>query len=505
MVNKKIIALLASALMLSGCTSGREAGWEDTLPSAATTEAERTVSVVEAETNPPISISVPETTTTTEKSTELATTTETPALTTSAATSERTSRQTRQTSETTTSTVSQTESSSSLPTETTLPTAGTASAATTSESTLATVQTTSEVSVMREDGEYVFVKRPPIERAYHYYTLDDNKKAAYDVIIDGIKKHSKSFRIPDNISITGNDYVELYQLIYDFEYSIFDLGINIRYSSSASKGNVVIAEASYIYTAEQVAEMQSEIDAAADKILAEVKDGMSEYEIVKLFYDKLASEVEYNENSENLRDIYGALVTKSTVCGGYAKAFSYLCSRIGIESLTITGDFNSTPHMWNMVKIDGEWYHVDVTSGHSDNAEMPYVRYDYFCVTDEVISKNHTVYDQPFDYPKASSEKYNYYRYNNLVVSDIPSAANLIAEEIIKASETKNCAVQFMCSTDEAYSEISNYLFGATERHAIDIYENTYDSAMNKYNSSFVQYHNDPGTRIIKLFLKYEE
>lgn len=491
-----IAALLASALLLSGCRNGSEADWEDTLPSAVTTTSEKGVTVIEAETNPPISISVPETTTTTERSTELATTTETPKLTTSATTSS--------------SAVSSATTVSSA--ETTVPTTASAQttvSTTTSESQLTetssvtTEVTTTVETVKREDGEYVFVKGEPIKRAYPYYTLDDNKKAAYDTIVDAIKSHSGRLRFPDDVIINGEEYVELYQLIYDFEYSIFDLDVNIRYTSSATKGNVVSAEPSYLYTAEQVDDMQKKIDDAADKIIAELKDGMSEYEIVKFFYDKLASEVEYNEKAENLRDIYGALVDKSTVCGGYAKAFSYLCSKIGIESITITGDFNETPHMWNMVKINGEWYHIDVTSGNAMNSEFPYIRYDYFCVTDDVIKKYHTIYDQPFDYPKATSEKYNYYLYNGLVAEDVQSAATLIADEIIKASETRTNAVQFVCKDDAAYNDIVYYLFDSSQRHALDIYENTYDSAKNKYNLESIQYHNDPQTRVIKLFLQY--
>lgn len=494
-------ALLAAALLLSGCRNGSEADWEDTLPSAVTTTAEKTVTVIEAETNPPISISVPETTTTTERSTELATTTETPRLTTSASASSSSVSTVTTTSGTVSSSVTTVPSSSSSQATESTSTAG--SELTTETASVTTEVTTTAERVKREDGEYVFVKGSPIKRAYPYYTLDDNKKLAYDTIVDAIKSHSGKFRFPDDVIITGDEYVELYQLIYDFEYSVFDLDVNIRYTSSATKGNVVSGEPSYLYTAEQVDDMQKKIDDAADKIIAELKDDMSEYEIVKFFYDKLASEIEYNEKAENLRDIYGALVDKSTVCGGYAKAFSYLCSKIGIESITITGDFNETPHMWNMVKINGDWYHIDVTSGNAMNSEFPYIRYDYFCVTDEVIKKYHTIYDQPFEYPKATSEKYNYYGYNGLVADDVPNAASLIADEIIKASETRTPAIQFVCKDETAYNDIVYYLFDPTQRHALDIYENTYDSAKNKYNLDSIQYHNDPQTRVIKLFLQY--
>lgn len=492
-------ALLAAVLMLSGCGGDSEAGWEDTLPSAVTTIPEKEVSVIEAETNPPISISVPETTTTTERSTELATTTVPPETS-----YEPTVPPSSAAAATTAPSSSASSASTSSSVTTTVPTTSTTVTSSETTSVVTTETTVTAAPVKRADGEYVYVKGEPIQKAYPYNTLDSNKKAAYDAMLTAIKAHSDKFSMPDGVKISGDEYVELYQLIYDFEYSIFDLDVNIRYTSSANTGNVVSAQLSYLYTAEQVEDMQEKVDAAADKIISELWDGMSEYEIVKFFYDKLASEVEYNENAENLRDIYGALVEKSTVCGGYARAFSYLCSKVGIETITMLGDFNETPHMWNMVRIGGNWYHVDVTSGNTANTEFPYIRYDYFCVTDDIINKYHVLYDQPFDYPEASSEKYNYFVYNNLVASDVPEAAALIADEIIKASAAKIPAVQFACADDKTFEDVIYYLFDTDQRHAIDIYENTYDSAENKYNLNSIQYHSDPKTRVIKLFLQYE-
>ena len=486
-------ALLAAALMLSACGNSSEADWEDTLPSAVTTSAEKEVTVIEAETTPPISISVPETTTTSEKSTELATTT---------APTE-TSTETTTTTSATVTTIPKTSVSSTVSTSTT--------GDTSKQSTTTTVQETSATETIEtaaEDlpgGKFIYPKDNSKTKAYVYSTLDNDKKAVYDAMLTAIKSHANTFQIPDGVKITGDEYVELYQLIYDFEYSIFDLDVKIRYTSDSRSGNVVSAQLSYLYTAEQVDDMIQKSDAAADKIISKLGDGKSEYETVKFFYDKLASEIEYNENAENLRDIYGALVDKSTVCGGYAKAFSYLCSKVGIETITMLGDFNETPHMWNMVKIDGEWYHIDVTSGNAMNTDFPYIRYDYFCVTDDIINKYHVVYDQPFDYPKATSEKYNYFIYNNLVASDVPEAAALIADEIIKASQNRIPAVQFTCADDKTYEDVIFYLFDPDQRHAIDIYENTYDSAETKYKMDSIQYHSDPKTRVIKLFLQYIE
>lgn len=496
MKKKKILlSMVLALLLLAGC-GNNTADWEDTLPSAVTTATESSVSVIEAETNPPISISVPETTTSTERNTELATTAEATATSpTSGITTAGTTAAATETASVPT-TVSTSESTAQSTTgETTTPTS--------SETQTETTTATTAAPKVREDGEYVFVKGQPISRAYVYEMLSENEKKAYDIMLNAIKAHESSFELPYELGISGDEYVDLYQLIFDFEYSIFDLGVNIRYTTDSRSGTVVEAQLSYLYTAEQVVDMQKKIDVEANKILSDITDGMSEVEIVKLFYDRLASEIEYNEKAENLRDIYGAFVDKSTVCGGFAKAFSYLCSRVGIESITITGDFNETPHMWNMVRIGSDWYHIDVTAGNAMDTAFPYIRYDYFCVTDEVIKKYHTIYEQSFEYPQAESERYNYYIYNGLIAYDDASAANLIADEIINASEKGIPAVQFICSDDKAYEDVIFYLFDPTQRHALDIYENTYDSAVKKYNVESIQYHSDPQTRVIKLFLQF--
>lgn len=55
--------------------------------------------------------------------------------------------------------------------------------------------------------------------------------------------------------------------------------------------------------------------------------------------------------------IGGLLDGYSPVCEGYAKSFQLLCHKIGVPCITISGGH----HMWNMVKVDGNWYYVDCT------------------------------------------------------------------------------------------------------------------------------------------------
>ena len=85
-----------------------------------------------------------------------------------------------------------------------------------------------------------------------------------------------------------------------------------------------------------------------------------------LIHDLLCKAVvydsEFDRNGENtVYTAYGALVNGHAVCEGYARAFKLLCYYAGLECILVTGDSKGVGHMWNMVRLDGNWYHVDAT------------------------------------------------------------------------------------------------------------------------------------------------
>ncbi len=61
-------------------------------------------------------------------------------------------------------------------------------------------------------------------------------------------------------------------------------------------------------------------------------------------------------------DIDGVLLNSLAVCDGLSRAFVFLCAIEGVEAIRVTGSFMSVPHAWNKVKVNGEWYNIDLTS-----------------------------------------------------------------------------------------------------------------------------------------------
>ena len=104
------------------------------------------------------------------------------------------------------------------------------------------------------------------------------------------------------------------------------------------------------------------------------------------------------------------------VCEGIAKSVKILCDALGIWCIIALCDNNPEKgikyrHMWNVVRIDGNYYHLDVTFDNSLSKD-DVIRYDYFNLSDSQIFKDH----EPVIYklPICSDGEHTYYREKKL-------------------------------------------------------------------------------------------
>ena len=98
---------------------------------------------------------------------------------------------------------------------------------------------------------------------------------------------------------------------------------------------------------------------------------------------------------------YGALFEYECVCDGYSRFVKMICDDIGIDCKIVIGDvINAGGHAWNLVKIDGKWYHLDVTW--NDGCGN---RKEYYLIPDSFLDPyrvwNHDMY------PEVSKTPYN--------------------------------------------------------------------------------------------------
>lgn len=141
----------------------------------------------------------------------------------------------------------------------------------------------------------------------------------------------------------------------------------------------------------------------ADELVARANALQTDLEKALFIHDYLATHVAYNRAvstgqgtySQNVYTAYGALVEGDAVCQGYALAYKLLLKDLGIECITVTSE--AMNHMWNLVQMDGNWYHVDVTWDDPTPNLEGRCGHSYFMLSDDTIrdeEHNHFGWDE---------------------------------------------------------------------------------------------------------------
>ncbi|WFQ93772.1 lipoprotein [Mycoplasma feriruminatoris] len=130
----------------------------------------------------------------------------------------------------------------------------------------------------------------------------------------------------------------------------------------------------------------------AKKIVNEWRELPTLEKITKA-YEWMTANVKFNYSSTLIKGqtAYSSLVEKISVCTGYAKGFQMLMDELGILCTLITSDVsprdvNGVKHVWNLVEIDGEWYHVDTTSDRIEKGQKQ--EYRFFLLHDDDFTKD---------------------------------------------------------------------------------------------------------------------
>lgn len=109
----------------------------------------------------------------------------------------------------------------------------------------------------------------------------------------------------------------------------------------------------------------------AHKIIKDIIDeDMTDLDKEKVIYGYLIDNIEYDHQyykygiptRENPGGIYGALIHGWAICDGYAHAMKVLGRLAGLDCIYISGDITCREgHAWNMINLDGTYYHLDAT------------------------------------------------------------------------------------------------------------------------------------------------
>lgn len=247
-------------------------------------------------------------------------------------------------------------------------------------------------------------------------------------------------------------YGHLAERKIEYEYSKFDAKIKVHQTYLTNLAQEAVVD-------QKVSEILSTIE----------HHSMSDFQKVKFVNDYIVKNTEYStESSASPHSAYAVLQESKGVCQGYALLALKMLLELGVETQYVVGEVYTGGHAWNLVKVDGNWYHLDTTWNDPTPDRKNMVRYEYFLVDDSRMKVDHSWIAQ--NYPEANSEKFHFMAqvdhafeqgekiyYSNVEDNDV------LYEMVLSTGETNpltNSRAQFIVGHGD-WLYFSNYSKGA--------------------------------------------
>ena len=295
---------------------------------------------------------------------------------------------------------------------------------------------------------------------YAYSQLDNTNKSIYDEIYYALLNRTKVSLSTTDMSLI-KDVFECVMLDHPDIYYV-DGYTTSTYSSKNVVTRIELEPAISMSELEAQSYQQA-IDEYVRKWKSGITELMTQYEIVKYTYEFIIEHTTYRLEAPNNQNICSVFCNGYSVCQGYAKAFQYLMHEAGIWCTLVTGStVDGIGHAWNMVKIEGGYYHVDVTWGdsfyqvvsESSVTKLPSINYDYLCTTTQDLMAQHII-DAPIAMPVADSVTYNYFVREGMYITEVSDAK--MREVFVNFGAGTN-VVSIKCASREIYNVLYSEL-----------------------------------------------
>lgn len=201
------------------------------------------------------------------------------------------------------------------------------------------------------------------------------EQSCYDQIADGILNLKTRITIRTGLEPAAVEKIVDYYLSDHAEVFYADsAGVSYTYSTIGSRvvyKSYTLAPR-YTYDKADILTMRTQMGQAAAPFLAAAAGKTTDYAKELALHDTVVRQLGYDSRAAadpsgypESFTAYGAFVSKTAVCEGYAKAMKLLLDSSGVESLYVTGTASngaeSGPHAWNAVHIGSQWYYLDAT------------------------------------------------------------------------------------------------------------------------------------------------
>lgn len=215
-----------------------------------------------------------------------------------------------------------------------------------------------------------------------YFTLNSGTSYLERYIDENYTEYTKDI---DNLTFNnGEGFKDIISILNNFVHPYNSSNnIKLTYGGNYTLGITV----NKAYTE---AEMKAINEIVEKVILEKITNSTPTKEKIKIIHDYIIDNTEYDklkyENKEDTtyhsNTAYGVLIEGYGTCNGYADAMAIFLEKMNIINYKISNN----EHIWNLVYLDGAWYHLDLTWD-DPISDMNINRDTYFLITTETLEK----------------------------------------------------------------------------------------------------------------------
>ena len=330
---------------------------------------------------------------------------------------------------------------------------------------LAVIVSFAAITVKHKIMDHQLVNTPANERMYsaYYNSLSYREQLLYDSITqaaEGLCKESEVI----HTSYTMEDLVHIISCIRadraDLFYVRFD---DLVLYNALHKTKI---EMKYIDSEQNIKKMISDYNTVIEEAVALTDSTMTDFEKEVILTDYITDNCTYTPLSDDMLEstAYGALVKHQAMCDGYAYAAKALLTAAHIDTAVVFGTANDTEHVWNIVKIDSAYYHIDVTWNDSDKAKDKGVHFHgYFNMSENEILIDHNFDNSKGILPKANKSN-NYYKQIGCYATKEEQLEKILYNALKDAVDKKKTYIELEYVNSYENAIIAPYLSNAIEK-----------------------------------------
>ena len=297
---------------------------------------------------------------------------------------------------------------------------------------------------------------------YYFSRLKEEQKKIYTSLQTGIRDCAKHIKIPMH---PANEITLIYRAVLA-DNPMFFYATGFQWQTDTYKQKNIILP-NYEYSR---ADINAYANATYDHLrIYDAVKSKSDREKEQFVHDYCSEHFTYGDMGNESHTILGLVRHKTAVCEGIANYVKVALDYLGVSSLVVSGKAQSPlyydkmeNHAWNIVKIDGATYHLDVTFDMTIKDKR--IRHDYFNLCDDDIRKDHIIIS---DVPKCVTAGKDYYTFNdmaaqgkkwleNYITRKVRNGEKSIIVKLVGVTQTNDIFDKVMQIAGQAYVNVKN-------------------------------------------------